>query len=144
MTSVMVAAIIPIAEFAGDELLLVEEAGLFALPAGPLHSGERVLDAARRIVLERTGLMGETVRLVYILEQADGALLFGVHCLVSENGTAGEPVSGSIVSLRGDVAFAPMAIREVLVEDLRSGFVRPVAHVIEPSSGEAGPPVVSW
>lgn len=144
MVLVNVAAIIPIAEFAGDELLLVEDAGQFVPPSGPLHPGERVLDAARRIVLEKTGLLGEPVRLVYILERADSRLLLGVHCLVSDSGTAGEQVAGSIVSLRGDVAFAPVALREVLVEDLRSGFVRPVAHVLEPRSGETGPPVVSW
>lgn len=144
MVQVEVAAIIPVAEFAGDELLLVEDDDRVVLPSGRLEPGERVLDAARRIVQERTGLPGEPVRLVYILERAGGGLVFGVHCLVSGGDDSGEQVTGSIVSLSGNDRFRPVALREVLVEDLRTGFVRPVAHVIEPGDGETGPAVVSW
>lgn len=144
MVQVEVAAIIPIAEFAGDELLLVEDGDQVVPPSGLLWPGERVLDAARRIVLERTGLPAEPARLVYILERAGGGVLFGVHCRISDDASAGEQTTGSIVALAGNDRFRPVAIREVLVEDLRTGFVRPVAHVIEPHEGETGPAMVSW
>lgn len=139
-----IAAIIPIAEFAGDELLLLEVDDRLVLPTGSMDSGERVLEAASRIVLVKTGLPVVPVRLVYFLEQANGTVLLGVQCQIEDTALSDHPVAGSIVALTGNERFEPLALREVLVEDLRTGFIRPVAHIVEPREGESGPPAVSW
>lgn len=141
----LVAAVVPFAEDGGDEVLVLDNDGLIALPIGELNPGERVLDAAARIVSESTGLRVAPLRVLYLLENADGSMIFGVLCAPSDD-------SGDEANLRGDVVslsrierdFLPMALLEILVEDLRSGFIRPVAHVIE-SSGPDGRNVhVTW
>lgn len=129
---ITVHAIVPFAEFGGDDLLVLRAGGSVRLPSGSTVEGERVLDAASRIVYDTTGLPVTPVRIVYLLESPESGVSLGVLCSVGEIPDDIEGMSGDVVGLAGtEQEFEPMALREVLVEDLRSGFVRPVAHVAE-------------
>lgn len=135
--NIQVLAVIPFSEFGSDELIVVPAGEEFQLPTGALASGERVLDAVVRIVKSTIGIVVVPVRLAYVIEGVDDAVIFGVLC---DLGDALEDTT----ELHGEVAspgslgdrFVPVALREVLMEDLRSGFVRPVAHIV--SGGEQG------
>ncbi len=125
-------AIVPFAEFGGDDLLVLQTGGRIRMPSGAARAGERVLPAASRIVLETTGLPVTPVRIVYLLESPESGISLGVLCSVGEIPDDPEGMQGDVVGLSGtEQDFEPMALREVLMEDLRSGFVRPVAHVVE-------------
>jgi hypothetical protein len=143
---VHVVAIVPLAaEFGSDELLVFPDGEVLLLPSGPLQPGERLLGAAGRIVLEQAGFLPEGARLVYLLEAHDGTLIAGVQCNLPADLDDDVDLRGEFMSLsRTDMRLEPMALREILVEDLRSGFVRPVAHLIELTGG-GGPPVqITW
>lgn len=141
----MVAAVVPFAEDGGDDVLALDRDGVIALPIGAMSPGERILDAAVRIVSETTGLRVAALRVLYVLESAEYGVIFGVLCEPSDDGDEEADLQGDLVSLsRIDRDFLPMALLEILVEDLRSGFIRPVAHVVE-SSGSNGRSVhVTW
>lgn len=142
---VTVYAIVPFAEFGGDDLLVLQAGGCITLPTGTTAAGERVLDAASRIVLETTGLDVTPVRVVYLLESPATGVSLGVLCSVGEIPEDIEGMRGEVVGLTGaQQDFEPMALREVLVEDLRSGFVRPVAHVVEMPADGHRRVEVSW
>ena len=52
---------------------------------------------------------------------------------------------GEFVSLsHTNLPLEPMALGEILVEDLRSGFVRPVAHLIELPDGDGPLVQITW
>ncbi len=143
---VHVVAIVPLAaEFGTDELLVLSSVGRLMLPSGPLQPGERLLDAAVRIVLEHAGFLPETARLVYVLEAKDGTLVTGVQCNLPADLDDDVDLRGEFVSLsHSDLRVEPMALREILMEDLRSGFVRPVAHLVELSGGDGSPVRITW
>lgn len=141
----IVYAIVPFAEFGGDDLLLLQGDGFVALPSGSTRAGERVLDAASRIVLETTGLPVTPGRVVYLLESPAAGVSLGVLCDVGDIPDDVEGMRGEVVGLAvTEQDFEPMALREVLVEDLRSGFVRPVAHVVEVLKNGQRRVEVSW
>ena len=143
---VHVAAIVPLAsELGGDELLVLRNADRLMLPFGPLAPGERLLDAAERVVREQAGFPPEAVRLVYLLEARNGALIAGVQCNLPADLNDEVDLRGEFVSLsHTDLRLEPMALSEILVEDLRSGFVRPVAHLIELSGGDGPSVQITW
>jgi len=129
--SVQVAAIVPFSGFGSDELLLVPGEGEYALPSGNVQPGERVLGAASRIVLEMTGLGVVSVRLLYVIEEDPASITFGVLCEPGDSGDEARDLTGEIVRvLEISGRFQPVALFDMLVEDLRSGFVRPVGHVV--------------
>lgn len=144
--TVHVVAIVPLAaEFGSDEVLVLPGAGVLRLPFGPLEPGERLLDAAARIVFEQAGFLPEAGRLVYLLETQGGTLIVGVQCNLPADLDDGVDLRGEFVSLSDiKLRLEPMALREILVEDLRSGFVRPVAHLIESSGGDGSPVQITW
>ena len=43
-----------------------------------------------------------------------------------------------------DMRLEPMTLSEILVEDLRSGFVRPVAHLVELRGGDGPLVQITW
>ena len=138
-------AIVPISEFGGDELVLLRTADGLTLPWGSMRPGERVLNAASRIVYETTGLDVQPERLLYVLELAGGALAFGVCCSLGNLEEGPEDLQGEVVALsQVESGFEPPALSEVLVEDLRSGFVRPVAHLVEHDDGKNMRVSVTW
>lgn len=144
--AIQVFAIVPYsAEPGSDEVLVLRGNGTSELPVGYLRPGERLLAAAARIVLEQAGFMPEPVRLVYVLERRDGALSVGVHCNLPEHLGESNALRGEFITLsQNDVPLEPMAVREILVEDLRSGFIRPVAHLVEAPEGESPTVHITW
>ena len=143
--TVIVAAVVPFAEDGGDDVLVLDRDGAIALPLGALTPGERVLDAAVRIVFETTRLRVAPLRVLYLLENAEGGVVFGVLCAPSDDGGHETDFHGDLASLsRIERDFLPMALLEILVEDLRSGFIRPIAHVIESSGPEGRSLHVTW
>lgn len=131
----------PDAGGAGELLMLPLEDG-WVLPGGVPLPGELLLDAAARIVLAGTGLSVRTERLVYFLEVA-GVRAWVVLCnpvLDAENGGVNE--TARFVDPRAVEGFEPRVVRELLLEDLAGGFLRPVAHVT--ALHPAGPVSVNW
>lgn len=140
-----VIAVIPFSGFGSDELLMLPAGDGWALPSGNVTSGERVFAAASRIVLETTGLRVQPERLLYIVERDGGGLALGVLCSMVEASASPDDLRGEVVALtQVESGFEPAALREVLTEDLRSGFVRPVAHLIETIDGENRQTSVTW
>lgn len=144
--TIHVVAIVPLsAEFGGDELLVLRDAGTLWLPTGPLLPGERLRAAASRIVLDQAGFLPGAARLVYLLEAHDGRLIAGVQCALPDELDDDLDLRGEFVALtQTDLPLEPVALREILVEDLRSGFVRPVAHLVERSDGDGPLVEIVW
>lgn len=130
--SVQVMAVVPLpAESGGAGEILVQSAfGNLKLPAGEIQPRETSLRAVTRVTLGATGVKVSPERLVYVVEQPGKALAMCVLCALVEDDDA-DPKPGvrfaDIGSAEGE--FEPLPLRELLIEDVRSGFVRGVAHV---------------
>lgn len=142
---IRVAAVVPFPEGGGDEILVLHAGDTATLPTGELGARERVAEAAVRIVHAQAGFEPQPERIVYFLERSEGGLTIGVLCHLPLDLDDTVDLKGEFVSLsRSDLALEPIALREILMEDLRSGFVRPVAHLVE-ATGESGPNVqITW
>lgn len=142
---IRVFAVIPFSGFGSDDVIVVAAGEKYHLPTGELVAGERVLDAAVRIVKSTTGIVVVPVRLAYIVEGVDDAVTFGVLCDLDETLEDEAELRGEVASLgsMGD-RFEPMAILDVLMEDLRSGFVRPVAHIVSSGGQGSAEMTVNW
>jgi ADP-ribose pyrophosphatase YjhB (NUDIX family) len=143
--SISVLAVVPLSDESGDEVLMFREPGAARLPSSPLRRGEHLLDAASRIVQEQAGFRPIPRRIVYLLESPDETIRVGVLCGLPDDEEEIGELRGEFVpvSKAGD-EFQPLAMLEPLMEDLRSGFFRPVAHIIE-TFGEHGRTVsVTW
>lgn len=140
--SIEVAAVVPLSiEDGGDELLVFQRDGAMVLPQGPAQPGERLLDAAVRVVREQAGFNPLATRLVYLLESTQGSIVVGVLCQLPSEIDDDTGLRGEFISVtQSDLSLKPMALRETLVEDLRSGFVRAVAHIVE----SAGTNEITW
>jgi ADP-ribose pyrophosphatase YjhB (NUDIX family) len=129
------------AELGGQgELLVIEREGVHVLPAGPLQPGERLLQAAERILREQAGVIGEALRLLYIVEDRSIEVLVAVHCSLTTSGlddiSLPEDAEATFAPLpAANHDFQPMALVEVLREDLVGGFVRPIGHVLVERDG---------
>jgi ADP-ribose pyrophosphatase YjhB (NUDIX family) len=103
------AAIVPkaaasAAVFRGDSVLLIRRGGgamqgLWSLPGGHIEPGERAMEAARREVLEETGVEAELLRFLDIHEvfpRDTAGHLRGHYVIAVFAGVwrAGEPVAG--------------------------------------------------
>ena len=145
-TPIQVVAIVPLSlEAGGDELLVFQREDLLVLPHGTARHRERLLDAAVRVVSEQAGFSPVPARIVYLLESNDGSVAIGAVCTLPSNLNDETDLHGEFVSLtQSDLPLVPMALREVLVEDLRSGFVRPVAHLVEGDSPDGLAVTVTW
>lgn len=144
MSELLVIAVVPLPPDAGGsgELLMLPFKNGWVLPGGVPLPGELLLDAAARLVLNGTGLSVRTERLVYFLEVA-GVRAWVALCnpmLDSETGDVN--AAAQFVDPRAVEAFEPRVLRELLLEDLAGGFLRPVAHVTAPDP--AGPVTVNW
>src|SRR5690606_24572639 len=109
---------VPLAELVGDEVLVVPGDESAALPAGVLLPGERLLDAAVRIVHETAGFRPIPMRILYLLERRDCILLFGILCGLPPDIEDNDDLRGEFLSItHSKLPLEPMAFREVLVED---------------------------
>lgn len=144
MIELRVLAVIPLPAEAGGsgELLMLPAERGWALPQGPPRKGELLLDAAARIVEESAGLSVRTERLVYFLEVAGvrAWVVLGSPLLDAE--VEGVNENAQFLDPRVVEAFDPAILRELLIEDLAGGFLRPVAHVV--ANDPAGPVTVTW
>ncbi|HEX2282548.1 MAG TPA: hypothetical protein VHG52_12395 [Thermomicrobiales bacterium] len=143
--SIRIAAIVPFPEGNGDEVLMLPTSDGVTLPVGDLRYGEHLLQGASRIVRNQVGLSPIAERVLYVLEERGSILTVGVLCSLSFDQDDTVDLKGEFVSLaRYERTLEPTALREILLEDVRSGFVRPVAHIVE-SSGEDGVSIqISW
>ena len=131
--SAQVAAIVPLPNDVGGagEILVLSAFGNLKLPAGEILPRETSLRAVTRVVLGATGVRVTPERLVYVVEQPGKPLALCVLCaLVTDDDADTKPGVrfASIGASEGD--FEPAPVRELLIEDVRSGFLRGVAHVV--------------
>ena len=127
-----VAAIVPLARELGGagEVLAVAAFGSARLPAGEPHGGESLFAAARRIVWQTAGAPADGERLIYLVERSGRELTFCVLCALSPDEELEDRDGVRFVGPAAVEEFEPAAIRELLNEDLRQGFVRPLAHIV--------------
>jgi ADP-ribose pyrophosphatase YjhB (NUDIX family) len=127
-----VAAIVPLpAELGGANEVLARAAfGSARLPAGPIRAGESVSAAAVRILLGTTGARASAERVVYVHEAAGREITLCVLCVLDRDDDMDPRPGVRFVAPTGtDDAFEPIGVGELLAEDLRAGFVRPIAYV---------------
>lgn len=125
-----VAAIVPFPEALGGagEVLALEAFGSVKLPSAEARAGESLHRAVSRAVVQMAGVPATPERLLYIVEQTGKQVILCFLCSLDADaepdprpGVRFVPVSAA----NGE--FEPPAVRELLVEDVRGGFVRPVA-----------------
>jgi hypothetical protein len=130
--SVQVVAVVPLPSDAGGsgEILALSAFGNLKLPAGEIQPRETSLQAVRRVVRGTTGVRVSPERLVYVIEQLGKPLALCVLCgLVEDDDGDTKPGVRFASIASSDGEFEPAPLRELLIEDIRSGFVRGVAHV---------------
>jgi ADP-ribose pyrophosphatase YjhB (NUDIX family) len=127
-----VAAIVPLPSELGGagEVLALSAFGSAKLPSGEARAGENVLAAAERVVLGSAGARVTAERVVYVHELAGRQLTLCVLCALDSEDDS-EPRAGvRFVPLKGsEDDFEPPGIRELLIEDMQAGFVRPIAYL---------------
>ncbi len=127
-----VAAIVPLPDALGGagEILVQSAFGNLKLPAGDIQARESSLKAVSRVVLGATGVRVTPERLVYVVEQHGKPLALCILCaLVETDDTDTKPGVRFANISASDGDFEPAPLRELLIEDVRSGFMRGVAHV---------------
>ena len=127
-----VAAIVPLpGELGGaDEILVLSAFGNLKLPAGEIQPRETSLKAVSRIVLGATGVRVIPERLVYVVEQPGKPLALCILCALGESDDTDTKPGVRFAKIGdSDGDFEPAPLRELLIEDIRSGFMRGVAHV---------------
>jgi hypothetical protein len=133
MPPIRVAGVVPLSSELGGqgELLVVAAFGGARLPTGDLLPNERILDGAARVVQQVTGARVTPQRVVFLLERVAREWVLGVLCSLADDLAASETRPGvRFHSLAGgSLDFDPPALRDLLVEDARGGFVRPSAHI---------------
>jgi len=125
-----VVAVVPLpAELGGaGEILALSAFGSVKLPSADVRSGETIKRAVSRSVLQMAGVPAIPERLLYVIEQAGKSLTLCLLCSLPEDDAPDERPGVRFVPVVGnDSEFEPPAVRELLLEDVRNGFVRPTA-----------------
>jgi hypothetical protein len=129
-------ALVPLpAELGGaGELLALAAFGSVRLPSGDVMPGESIFAATARVARQVTGASVNPERVIYLHERAGRELLIGVLCALDVDDVESREPSRVGVRFVPTSAlpddFEPAALREMLMEDSRQGFVRPVAHIV--------------
>ncbi|HEX5165270.1 MAG TPA: hypothetical protein VFV93_07740 [Thermomicrobiales bacterium] len=129
-TQVLVVVPLPGEMGGAGEVLVLSAFGNLKLPAGELQPRETSLRAASRIALGVAGVRVAPERLVYVIEQPGKPLALAILCgLIADDDADTKP--GIRFADPGASAgdFEPAPLRELLIEDVRAGFVRGVAHI---------------
>lgn len=152
---VIARAVIPL----GREVVMLEVPGdrsnILTLPGGPIRFGETGADTLARLLRTEAGLQARVTRLVYAAEVFDGRALHEIGLyylaeLADDAELAGDaplaPVLQVVDPRTAVMPIEPRFLRALLIEDLETGFVRPVAHVVaRQAAGDAPPDVnVTW
>jgi ADP-ribose pyrophosphatase YjhB (NUDIX family) len=127
---VRVVAVVPLPEELGGagEVLALSAFGSVKLPSAELRAGETVARAANRAVFQMAGVGAVPERLLYVIEQAGKSLTMCLLCALPDDEAPDERPGVRFVPVVGnDSEFEPPAVRELLLEDVRGGFVRPTA-----------------
>jgi hypothetical protein len=113
------------------ELLMITAFGGARLPSGDLLPNESIHEGTARVVQRVTGARVEPRRVAFLLERVGDEWLIGVLCELAGDGEISESRPGVrfVALASGTHDFDPPALRELLVEDSASGFVRPTAHI---------------
>lgn len=125
-----VVAVVPLpTELGGNgEVLALSAFGNVKLPGTEVRAGETMQRAASRAVLQMAGVTARSERLLYVIEQAGKSLTLCVLCSLPDDEAPDERPGVRFVPVVGnDSEFEPPAVRELLLEDVRNGFVRPTA-----------------
>ncbi len=127
-----VVAVVPLPDALGGagEILVVSAFGNLKLPSGEIQPRETSLRAVSRVVLGATGVRVTPERLIYVVEQHGKPLALCMLCaLVEADDSDTKPGVRFANISASDGDFEPAPVRELLIEDVRSGFMRGVAHV---------------
>jgi ADP-ribose pyrophosphatase YjhB (NUDIX family) len=127
-----VAAVVPLPNDLGGagEVLALAAFGSAKLPSGEPRTGEGVLAAAQRLVLGLTGASVTAERVIYVHEAVGRALTLCVLCTLDPEGaTEDRPGVRFVAPATSEDDWEPVGVRELLSEDVRGGFVRPMAYV---------------
>ncbi len=130
--SAQVMAVVPLpGELGGaGEILVMSAFGNVKLPAGEIQPRETSLRAVARVVLGSTGVRVTPERLVYVVEQPGKPLALCILCALVADDDADTKPSVRFAAIGAiDGEFEPSPLRELLIEDIRAGFVRGVAHI---------------
>ncbi len=127
--AVQVAAVVPLpAELGGaGEVLGLYAFGNLKLPSGDARSGEGIFAAAARVVLGMAGISVTPERLIYVVEQVGKQLTLCVLCALRDPEDTPDRAGVRFVPPAAADELDPAAVRELLIEDVQQGFVRPVA-----------------
>lgn len=128
-----VAAIVPLPDALGGagEILVLSAFGNLKLPEGEIQPRESSLRAVSRVVLGATGVRVTPERLVYVIEQPGKPLALCILCALVAGDDADTKPGVRFANIgASEGEFEPLPLRELLVEDVRSGFMRGVAHVV--------------
>lgn len=138
---VRVAPVVPLpADMGGvGEVLVLVAFGSVTLPAGEVRKGESLQQAARRIALTMTGAVVRPERLVYLVEQAGRQILVCVLCALEDSDDVDAKPGARFVRVAADTELEPAVLRELLIEDGPSGFVRPCAWVVSTFDDDGRP-----
>lgn len=127
-----VMAVVPLPGDAGGngEILVLSAFGNLKLPAGDIQPRETSLQAARRIARGATGVRVSPERLIYVVEQPGKPIALCVLCGLDADDDPDTKPGVRFASIgSSDGEFEPPFLRELLIEDIRSGFIRGVAHI---------------
>lgn len=152
---VIARAIIPL----GREVVMLEVPGdpgnVLTLPGRTVRFGETGADTLARFLRTEAGLQARVTRLVYVAEIFDARAVheIGLYYLAEladdADMAADAPLASALQVVDPRTAVAPIEprfLRALLIEDLETGFVRPVAHVIawQAADGTAPEVNVTW
>ncbi len=129
-----------------------DRGNVLTLPGSAVQFGETGVDTLARHLRNQAGLEARVTRLVYAAEVFDGRALheIGLYYLAEladdAEMAADAPLAPVLQVVDPRTAVAPIEprfLRALLIEDLETGFVRPVAHVVAWQSSDGMPPDVS-
>lgn len=145
--TLQVAAVVPLAGEMGGagEVLVLSAFGNMKLPQGEVRANESIQRAVKRVALASTGADVTPERLLYVVEQAGKQVTLCFLCALDGAEDVDTKPGVRFSQIGADADFEPAAVRELLVEDARGGFIRPTAYVSASFNEEGQPTInVTW
>ena len=149
---VIARAVIPF----GREVVMLEVLGeggnVLTLPSRTVPFGDTGATSLARLVEKEAGITARVTRLVYVAEVFDGRAtheigLYYLAELADDAEMAADaplaPVLRVVDPRTVSAPIEPRFLRALLIEDLETGFVRPVAHIVARHEVSGASPEVS-